>query len=99
LRGPRGAVSGVAFPPGGKMLLTASGDPSVKVWDLGSGKALKTFAGPNGHTGIILAVALSPDGTQFATAGADNTARVWDFPSSKPLRELALKGNPRAVAA
>jgi WD40 repeat protein len=99
LRGHKEAVYGVAFSPDGKLLVTASGDPSIKVWRLADGKELKTFAGPNGHKQLVLAVALRPDGAEFATAGADNSARVWDFPSSNHLRAFDLADQARAVAA
>jgi WD40 repeat protein len=99
LRGHKEAVYGVAFSPDGKFVLTASGDPSIKVWQLPDGKEVKTFSGPNGHKQIVLAVAVSPDGTEFATAGADNSAKIWDFPSSKHLREFAQGDLGKAVAA
>jgi WD40 repeat protein len=98
LKGHKEAVYGVAFSPDGKFLLTASGDPSVKVWQLPDGKEIKSFAGPNGHKQIVLAVAVSPDGSEFATAGADNTAKVWDFPTSKHLREFVQGDLGRSVA-
>ena len=72
LKGHKEAVYAVAFTADGKHVLTGSGDPSVKVWDVATGKPLKTFAGPTGHTGLVLGIATSPDGTQFATAGADD---------------------------
>jgi WD40 repeat protein len=98
LRGHKEAVYAVAFTPDGKHALTGSGDPSVKVWEVATGKEVKTFAGPKGHRGLILGVAVSPDGTHFATAGADNSARVWDFPDSRPVREYALRAEGQAVA-
>jgi WD40 repeat protein len=99
LKGHREAVYGVAYTPDGKYLLTASGDPSIKVWDAASGKELKSFAGPNGHKQLVLAVAVSPDGATFATSGSDNTAKVWDFPTSKYLREWPWDGEATAVAS
>ncbi len=98
LRGHKEAVYAVAFTPDGKYVLTGSGDPSVKVWEVATGKEVKTFAGPNGHRGLVLGIAVSPDGTHFATAGADNSARVWDFPDARPVREYALRAEGQAVA-
>ena len=98
LKGHRETVYGVAFSPDGKYLVSASGEPTIKVWHLASGKELKTFAGPAGHKGLITALAVSPDGTQFATASSDNTARVWDFPAARHLREFTHGSDPRAVA-
>jgi WD40 repeat protein len=99
LKGHKEAVYGVAFSPDGRFVLTASGDPAVKVWDALTGKEVKSFSGPNAHKQLVLAVSVSPDGTQFATCGSDNTAKVWDFPTSKHLREFAQGVPARAVAA
>jgi WD40 repeat protein len=98
LRGHKEAVYGITFSPDGKQLLTASGDPSVKVWDGTTGKEIKTFAGTGAHTQLVLAVSVSPDGSQFATGSGDNTLRVWDFPTSKPLRSFDLLADSTAVA-
>ena len=99
LKGNKEAIYGVAYSPDGQFLLTASGDPAIKVWQLPSGKEVKAFAGPNGHKQLVLAVAVSPDGTQFASGGSDNSVRIWDFPSAKHLREYPTSDEPRAVAA
>ena len=40
-------VDGVAFSPDGKVIATASLDWSVKLWDAGTGKAIRTL---KGHT-------------------------------------------------
>ncbi len=98
LKGHKEAVYGIAFTPDSKQLLTASGDPSVKVWDAATGKELKAFGGPNGHKQLVLGVAVSPDGALFATAGSDNSAKLWDFPTSKHLRQFAQGDEAHAVA-
>jgi WD40 repeat protein len=98
-KGHRENVFSVAFAPDGKLIVTASGDPSIKVWDPSTGKALKTFGeGPTGHKQIILGVAVHPDGSQFASVSADNTLKFWDMPTSNHLREIVLASAPRAVA-
>src|SRR4051812_39165731 len=98
LKGHKESVYGVAFTPDGKHLLTASGEPSIRVFELPGGKEIKSFGGPNGHKQLILAIAMSADGTQFATAGADNSAKTWDFPTNKHQREFAVSDESRSVA-
>jgi WD40 repeat protein len=95
LKGHTEAVYAVAFTPDARFVVTGSGDRAVKVWDAGSGKELKTFAGPAGHQNLVLSVAVSPDGNLIASGGSDNTAKIWDFPRNTPLREIA---NSEAVA-
>jgi WD40 repeat protein len=100
LKGHRENVFAVSYSPDSKFLVTASGDPSIKVWDAVSGKNLKTYGetGKDAHNKIILALAVSPDGSQFATGSADNSMKLWDMPTSNFLKEIAQASAPRRVA-
>src|SRR6266446_7468100 len=82
LKGHGAEVYSVAFSPDGKLLVTGSFDNTLKLWDVASGKELKTYAGPQGHTKQVLSVAFSPDGQFIASGGADNTLKIWDVPVS-----------------
>jgi WD40 repeat protein len=73
--GHSGVVYSVAVSPDGKRVLTGSGDNTAKLWDLATGRELRTF---EGHTGQVTAVAFSPDGKQVLTGSRDKTARLWD---------------------
>src|SRR5205823_6511267 len=63
LAGHSGMVGSLAFSPDGKRLASGSGDRTVRVWDLASGKELLQL---RGHTGIVTCVAFSPDGKRLA---------------------------------
>ena len=73
--------------PDGRLLATASHDPTVRVWDPATGTRLRTLTG---HTGSVCraAVAFSPDGRLLATASHDQTARVWDPATGDALHTL-----------
>ncbi|MBP3959421.1 WD40 repeat domain-containing protein [Gemmata sp. G18] len=65
-----------AFTPDGRRAIVASGDRSVRYFDVEGRRDLKRFVG---HTASVWAVALSADGKCAASGGMDGTARVWDL--------------------
>jgi WD40 repeat protein len=85
-RGHTDIVTGVAFSPDGKTLLTASWDGTARLWEVTTGKEIRQFLG---HTGTVFGAAFSPDGKYVITSGADRTARLWDVQSSLELRRFA----------
>jgi len=85
LQGHTSAVSGVAFSPDGKRIVTASLDKTARIWDAETGQELRKL---EGHTGAVSGVAFSPDGKRIVTASLDKTARVWDAESGQELRQL-----------
>ena len=63
---------------------------AIKLWDVTSGRELRTFAG---HGTVFLGtaantVAFSPDGRTLASGFSDNTIRLWDVASGRELRTL-----------
>jgi WD40 repeat protein/Tfp pilus assembly protein PilF len=77
-------VRSMTFTPDGKMLLTASGDGTLKLWDASTGESLRALPG---HTGEVAGVGVTPDGHQAVSAG-DHTIRVWSMPDGKPVRTI-----------
>jgi WD40 repeat protein len=79
-------VYSVAFSPDGKTLASASGDNTIKLWNLQSQKPIATLAG---HSNSVNSVAFSPDGLTLASASGDKTIKLWNLQSQKPIATLA----------
>jgi WD40 repeat protein len=78
-------VLGVAFSPDSTKLATCGADKFVKVWEVPSGKFLKSF---EGHTHHVLDVGWKSDGKLLASGGADNAIKVWDYEKGEQARTI-----------
>ena len=78
-------VFGVSFSPDGKMLASCGADKFVKVFEVPTGKFIKSF---EGHTHHVLDVGWKSDGKFLASAGADNAIKVWNFETGEQARTM-----------
>jgi FOG: WD40 repeat len=70
------------FSPDGKLLATGAADHKVRLWEVASGKLLRTFA-TKGASGTQQ-VNFSPDG-QRLVAAAGKTLYLWEVESARSL--------------
>jgi len=61
------------------LLLSASKDESVRLWNLRSGTCVAIFAGHEGHRDSVLTVSWHPCGDRFASGSMDNTVKLWNL--------------------
>jgi WD40 repeat protein len=85
-------VTSLAFSSDGRLLVAASLDGVVRLWQMADGKLAREL--PK-QKRAILAVAFSPDGALLATAGADKVVRLWRVADGKPAQ--TLKGHESIV--
>jgi WD40 repeat protein len=79
-----GFVVGIAFSPDGKHLLTSGRDLTVKLWEVETGKLVRTYTGT---TDNVEALAFSKDGKRFL-AGENKVVHLFDTESGKILHRF-----------
>jgi WD40 repeat protein len=78
-------VFGLSFSPDSTKLASCAADKFVKVFEIPSGKFVKSF---EGHTHHVLDVSWRADGKVLASAGADNVVKIWDYEKGEQIRTL-----------
>ena len=76
------SVYGVAFTPRGDQLATGSLDGTIRLWDVGTGRAEAVI---RGHTRGVCSVAFAPDGGRVVSGSIDGTVRIWGTASGAEL--------------
>jgi len=66
-------VNSVVFSPDGRQVLSGSDDKTIKLWDVNTGREIRTFSG---HTDWIRSVAFSPDGNRILSYSDDETIKL-----------------------
>lgn len=75
-RGATGPVTALALSSDERVLVTAVGNDSLRLWDLSVGREIARLPGFGAR---ILSVAITPDGRNAVTVGADRSVRAWDL--------------------
>ena len=97
LNGHTFPVTAIAFSPDGETLISA-GDNTIKLWNLVSGKLIRTLRGhaDNWSESAVTSLAVSPNGKFIASGGTDNTVRIWylkHFLKSERGKTFTLTGH------
>jgi WD40 repeat protein len=78
------AVHELAFSRDGKLLLSAGGDGTLRLWNGASGAPLRSMSVGS----VVYAAALGPAGKRAASGSFDGLVRVWDTATGRQLATL-----------
>ena len=78
-------VLGLEFSPDAVYIASCSSDRYMKVFEVSSGKWVRSF---EGHTNPVLGVSWRADGRVLATCGADKAVKIWDFRSGELTKTI-----------
>jgi WD40 repeat protein len=92
----KGWIRRVALAPSGKSFAAGMEDGSVILFELPSGKELKTI---KAHEAAVYDAEFSPDGNTLATCSTDKLAKLWDLTPEMPTEKARLEGHTDAVWA
>jgi WD40 repeat protein len=81
--GHTGAVNSVSMTPDDRYIVSASEDSTIKIWESGSGKMVRTL---EGHSASVECAVVSPDGDWIVSGSKDTTIRVWDLATGQAIR-------------
>ncbi|WP_054464996.1 TIR domain-containing protein [Planktothricoides sp. SR001] len=80
-KGHEDYVWSVAISPDGKIIVSGSGDGTIRLWDINSGSDLAV----RNLESSVNSVAFSPDGSKIVSGSGDGTIRLWDIKSRSEL--------------
>jgi WD40 repeat protein len=78
-------IASVAVNPAGTRLATVSLDKTIKIWDLESGRELRSISNIGG---FVNAISWSPDGRTLIHGAEDRTVRIWDAETGRAVRTI-----------
>src|SRR5262249_12834714 len=90
----QGWILATAFSRDGKMLASAGGDGTVKLWDAATGRELARY---QAHDGEVDAMAVAPDGKTLGSGGRDELLKVCDIVRGDDTDAPVVKRDDSAI--
>ncbi|MDH5367182.1 MAG: caspase family protein [Cyclobacteriaceae bacterium] len=93
-RGHRAAILSIAYSPDGKFIATGSRDNSIKLWEVATGREIRTFLG---HLSTVNALSFDPTGLYLASGSSDKNIIIWEVTTGK--EKLKISGHKDRVTS
>jgi len=101
LGGHTAGIRAVSITPDCQHVISVSMDKAIKVWELSTGKLLRTL---EGHNDYVNAISVTPDGKYLISGSGDYfigsrdcTIKIWELSTGKLLR--SLEGHNESINA
>ena len=88
--GHSAAAVSVAFSPDGRFMISGSDDQTVKLWEVSTGREIRTFKGIGSN---VTAVAFSPDGLAALSGYMNGTLALWEVSTGQKM--ISIKTHSR----
>ncbi len=85
-RGHELAVVCVAVSPDSNFVATGSKDKSIKLWELSTGREVRSFLG---HEMTVTSIEFSSDGKKLLSGSYDKSVRMWEVETGKEIFRIA----------
>jgi WD40 repeat protein len=83
------------FSADGRLLFSRGEDRTIKVWEVKTGRLLRTL---RGHTENIRSIAVAADGRQVVSASEDTTIKIWNIETGEVERSIPFRNGKRVIA-
>jgi len=88
------AISSACFSPDGRYILSGSGDETMRLWDIITGREVRSF---KEHTDRVTSVSFSPDGKYALSGSSDSTMKLWDIATGRKVG--TFKGHTDGISS
>lgn len=90
LEGHNGWVSSLVFCSGGRFLASASGDHTIRLWELKGGTNVEPAGVLRGHKSEVSRLAVMPDQHTLVSASKDGEVCLWDVAKPATIRSPTI---------